>query len=86
MSEPKQRPDASRPTSRRSFLRSGLALGGAVGAGAFTGRAAAETPDAKNLPPNVPEWSQSLGDGVVSRPTAAPRSSRRTWSAAMSSG
>jgi sulfane dehydrogenase subunit SoxC len=76
MSEPKPRPDPSGPTSRRSFLRTGLALGGAVGAGvgtgAFAGRATAAAPDAKNLPPNVPEWSQSLGDGVVSRPYGRP--------------
>jgi len=71
MSEPKPRPDPSGPTSRRSFLRTGLALGGAVGTGAFAGRAAA-APDAKNLPPSVPEWSQSLGEGVVSRPYGRP--------------
>ncbi len=70
MSDPKQIPEPPSPPSRRAFLRTSLALGGAVGTGAFAGKAAAV--ESKNLPPNVPEWSQGLGDGVVSRPYGRP--------------
>src|SRR5438477_319044 len=53
-----------RPTRRR-FLRAATA--GAVMAG---GPALAGNP--KNLPPNVPEWTRVLGDGVAVRPYGKP--------------
>ena len=55
--------------SRRRFLTGVAGLGGAtlVGAAdrAFAG-------DAKNLPPNVADWTRVLGDGVATRPYGAP--------------
>ncbi|WP_029031963.1 sulfite dehydrogenase [Salinarimonas rosea] len=57
--------------SRRTFLRAGLAAGGAALMG---GRAAAETAagNPANLPPNVPDWSRYLGDGVAVRAYGRP--------------
>lgn len=54
---PSEIQNASR-TSRRGFLRSALATGGAT---AFAGQAVTAG-NPKNLPPNVPEWSKTLGD------------------------
>jgi len=54
--------------ARRRFLR---ALGGAgAAAAAWADRALAGNP--KNLPPNVPEWTRALGDGVAVRPYGKP--------------
>jgi sulfane dehydrogenase subunit SoxC len=52
--------------SRRRFLAAGL---GAVAAGAAD-RAFAGNP--KNLPPNIPNWTRSLGDGVAVRAYGKP--------------
>ena len=50
-------------TSRRRFLREGGALmGGAVLGGLAGSEALAATPDADNLPPNIPEWMKTPGD------------------------
>jgi sulfane dehydrogenase subunit SoxC len=61
---------ASRPVaSRRRFLAA------AAGAGALAvsgGRAGAGSGNPKNLPPNVPEWTRALGDGVAVRPYGQP--------------
>ena len=54
------------PPSRRRFLAGAAGLTGA----ALTGSAQAANP--KNLPPNVPEWTRVLGDGVVARPYGVP--------------
>lgn len=55
--------------SRRVFLKTGLAAGGAA---AFGGPAMAGKGDPANQPPNVPEWSRSLGDGVAVRAYGKP--------------
>ncbi|RAI36127.1 sulfite dehydrogenase [Rhodoplanes roseus] len=56
--------------SRRSLLGKGLALG-AVAAGGGAPKAA-EAGNPANLPPNVPEWSKTLGDGVAVRAYGKP--------------
>ena len=57
--------------SRRAFLRTALAGGAAVAAGSTTAiPAAAEDP--ANLPPNIPDWSRYLGDGVAVRAYGKP--------------
>lgn len=60
--------------SRRSLLGKGLALGGAAALGTGTAGAAsaAEPGNPANLPPNVPEWSKTLGDGVAVRAYGKP--------------
>ncbi|MGI9463809.1 MAG: molybdopterin-dependent oxidoreductase, partial [Aestuariivirgaceae bacterium] len=57
---------------RRAVLRS-AAAGGVALAGGTT--LAAGNPD--NLPPNVPDWSRSLGDGVDAHPYGAPSQHER---------
>lgn len=58
-------------SSRRTFLRTGLAAGGAaIGSAALGAPQNAGNP--KNLPPNVPSWTQALGDGVATRPYGRP--------------
>jgi sulfane dehydrogenase subunit SoxC len=52
--------------SRRRFLATAAGLGGA----ALTGPALAGNP--KNLPPNVPDWTRGLGDGVAVRAYGKP--------------
>jgi len=56
----------SKQPSRRGFLAAGL---GTVVAGAAD-RAFADNP--KNLPPNIPNWTRSLGDGVAVRAYGQP--------------
>lgn len=58
--------------SRRTLLRSGLAMGGAAALGGTA--IAAETPagNPANQPPNVADWSKFLGDGVAVRPYGNP--------------
>jgi sulfane dehydrogenase subunit SoxC len=62
--------DADEPAkgaTRRRFLSGAAGLSGATFAG---GPALAGNP--KNLPPNVPEWTRVLGDGVAVRPYGYP--------------
>jgi sulfane dehydrogenase subunit SoxC len=61
---------ASQPSaSRRRFL----AAAAGAGALAASGRGAnAAGGNPKNLPPNVPEWTRTLGDGVAVRPYGQP--------------
>lgn len=62
-------------TSRRGFLAAGAAGALAVG-GASRGLASdvqkTAAADPKNLPPNVPDWSKYLGDGVADHPYGKP--------------
>ena len=59
--------DSSRQ-SRRSFL----AAGAGVAATMLAKPAAAEAGNPANQPPNVPEWTKSLGEGVAVRPYGKP--------------
>src|SRR3954447_7001694 len=61
----KDRPDHA--PSRRALLRSGLIAGAAT----LSGKAAAAGNPA-NQPPNVPDWSKYLGDGVAVRAYGKP--------------
>ncbi|MFT5508546.1 MAG: sulfane dehydrogenase subunit SoxC [Hyphomicrobiaceae bacterium] len=54
--------------SRRTFLKGGLAAGGAIVAGATAARSA--TPDKAITEPQ--EWAQTLGEGVDARPYGTP--------------
>jgi sulfane dehydrogenase subunit SoxC len=59
--------------SRRSFLTA--AAGTIIAAGAtraIAAEPAAPTGNPANLPPNVPEWSKVLGDGVAANPYGKP--------------
>ncbi len=65
--------------ARRGFLRQAAAVGGstlAAGAGVLTGatvgRAIAAEDLGKNLPPNVPEWSRTLGAPVLASAYGMP--------------
>jgi sulfane dehydrogenase subunit SoxC len=58
--------------SRRSFLRAGLAAGGAAGFAGLVKAAPPAAGNATNQPPNVPEWSRVLGDGVAVRTYGSP--------------
>ncbi len=60
--------------SRRTLLRTGLAAGAVSSLGA--GAAAAPQPagNLANLPPNVPDWSKNLGEGVAVRAYGKPSS------------
>jgi sulfane dehydrogenase subunit SoxC len=62
-----RRPDAEKPvrTSRRSFLRHGTVIGGAVVAGGLA-RSGVSSAEADNLPPNVPEWMKTPGEAMGS--------------------
>jgi sulfane dehydrogenase subunit SoxC len=55
------------PTSRRTFLAGAAGL---TGAALSAGPALAGNP--KNLPPNIPDWTRQLGDGVAVRPYGKP--------------
>ncbi|HVL73552.1 MAG TPA: sulfite dehydrogenase [Beijerinckiaceae bacterium] len=55
-------------TSRRALLRGSLA----AGAAAFGGGAVAGEGNPANQPPNVPDWSRYLGDGVAVRAYGKP--------------
>jgi sulfane dehydrogenase subunit SoxC len=62
-------------TSRRALLRAGLAVGGAT---VVAGRASTEPQvppihgNPANVPPNVADWSRTLGDGVAIRAYGKP--------------
>ena len=61
----------SKTASRRAFLRGGLAAGGAAFGGSAL--AAPQGPgNPANQPPNVPDWSKVIGDGVAVRAYGKP--------------
>ena len=66
MANPPDRPDHA--PSRRALLRSGLIAGVAT----LGGKAAAAAGNPLNQPPNVPDWSKYLGDGVAVRAYGRP--------------
>ncbi len=77
--EEKSKEKAPSGTSRRGFLAA-LASGATAAAG---GTALAQTgvhapSKAKNLPPNVPDWSKVLGDGVAAHPYGKPSKFEKT--------
>src|SRR3569832_1540199 len=53
--------------SRRRFLAAGAGV-----AASMLARPAAAGGNPANQPPNVPEWTKSLGDGVAVRPYGKP--------------
>ncbi len=57
---------------RRGFLRRAAAMGGGALAATAAVRAYADDGLAKNLPPNVPEWSRTLGAPVLASPYGVP--------------
>jgi sulfane dehydrogenase subunit SoxC len=58
---------------RRGFLRRAALLSGGALAGGAAGVAAAQATDlSRNLPPNVPEWSRSLGAPTLASPYGVP--------------
>jgi len=60
-------PDEAPHTSRRAFLRAGLATGAAA-----LGGPALAAGNPENQPPNVAEWSRYLGEGVAVRAYGKP--------------
>jgi sulfane dehydrogenase subunit SoxC len=76
MTMAKQETNKAKLTSRRDLLRTGLAAGGAA---VMTGHAVAAPKGAPaghgnpaNLPPNIADWSRTLGDGVAVRAYGKP--------------
>lgn len=63
--------DDARALDRRAFLRGAAAAGGAI-AGASGALPAIAAGNPENQPPNVPEWTKSLGASVIDRPYGAP--------------
>ena len=61
-------PDAA----RRGFLRRAVALGGGALAVNAAGSARADDGLERNLPPNVPEWSRTLGAPILASPYGVP--------------
>ena len=68
MADPADPPSSDR-LSRRRLLQGAAALGGSAVVGADGSELAANP---NNLPPNVPPWTRSLGDGVAARPYGQP--------------
>jgi len=64
--------DAERKFDRRRFLRGAAAAGGAAVGAAAGALPAVAAGNPENQPPNIPEWSKSLGASVVDRPYGAP--------------
>ena len=58
--------DTPENSTRRRFLTA------ATGAGAALAGGPVLAGNPKNLPPNVPDWSRQLGDGVAVRPYGKP--------------
>ncbi|MGB8527420.1 MAG: sulfite dehydrogenase [Rhodoplanes sp.] len=69
MSDSKIEPE-QHGVSRRMLIKKSLALGGAAALGGSTAARAAGNP--ANQPPNVPDWSKVLGDGVAVRAYGKP--------------
>ncbi|MEO8752631.1 MAG: molybdopterin-dependent oxidoreductase, partial [Casimicrobiaceae bacterium] len=58
--------------ARRGLLRRALALGGGVLAAQAVKPARADDGLDRNLPPNVPEWSRTLGAPILASPYGVP--------------
>ena len=67
-----QRSDEPRAASRRDFLRAALTTGGAATLSGAALAAPAGAGNPANQPPNVPDWTRSLGDGVAVRKYGKP--------------
>ncbi|HWV52222.1 sulfite dehydrogenase [Pseudorhodoplanes sp.] len=61
-------------TSRRGFLRNGLAAGSVIAAGGAHagGPQGSASGNPANQPPNVPDWTRNLGEGVAVRAYGKP--------------
>ena len=59
-------------TSRRHFLRSGVAIGGAALAGGIATTSHAAATETSNLPPNIPKWMKVPGDPMGSLTYGTP--------------
>ena len=72
--------DATRKSSRRAFIATaaGGLVTGAVGAQAADPAQLAVAGNPKNLPPNVPDWTKVLGDGVAAHPYGKPSKFERS--------
>ena len=57
---------------RRGFLRRTIAVGGGALAATIAARSIADDGLTRNLPPNVPEWSRTLGAPVLASPYGVP--------------
>lgn len=66
------KPNDPRFASRRAFLRSGFVAGGAAALGGSLPVRAETAGNPANLPPNVPDWSRYLGEGVGIRAYGKP--------------
>jgi sulfane dehydrogenase subunit SoxC len=62
-------------TARRGFLRRATMFGGGVLAAAAAARSSAADEFTRNLPPNVPEWSRTLGAPILASPYGVPSKS-----------
>ncbi len=62
MEENKSKHPSATKLDRRAFLKSGAMIAGGAAAAVVPGMANASNPE--NLPPNIPDWSQGLGEGV----------------------
>ena len=60
--------------ARRNFLRNAAASVAAAGGAAFAGPGAGAADLAENLPPNVPDWSRTLGAPILASPYGVPSS------------
>lgn len=69
---PDQNANDWKRTSRRALLRTGLAAGSAMLLGDQATAAPQNGGNSANQPPNVPDWSRQLGDGVVARTYGIP--------------
>ncbi len=58
--------------ARRRFLRRGATLAGGAVVGATLARGAGAVTGTENLPPNIPQWMQLTGPGVVTSPYGMP--------------
>ena len=67
-----------RELPRSHAARSAVGLGGGGAARAWRSRRiAAAAGNPANLPPNVPDWSRYLGEGVAVRSYGKPSSTKR---------
>jgi sulfane dehydrogenase subunit SoxC len=72
-SNPDDADAGERVLSRRQMLGEGSALmGGAIAAGLAGCNASAATPDAGNVPPNIPEWMKAPGEPMGSQLYGTP--------------